>query len=409
MGWRIFVNKSVAHPGFVRNPYPLYRKLRQTHPVRRDPIAPVWVITSYADTFAMLRDPRFRKDPFAQERLPRGARQQLGLTEKAAARASFEQTSMLFLDPPHHTRIRSIFNKTFTPRRLESLRTRIQVITDELLDAVAGRSEIELINDLAAPLPVIIISELLGFPPEDRLQIKKWSDDMTIALSFAATKAQRAIANTARDEIQEYFQRLVEKLRKQPGDNLLSALLQPESAGEDLNPDELFSNSIMLLAAGHETTTNLIGNGMLALLRNPDQLRELRDHPDELIEPAIEELLRYDPPVQWTSRVAGEDMEFGGQKMRKGEIVVASVGAANRDPAVFKDPDRLDIRRADNKHLSFGTGVHFCLGAALARWEGQIAIAALLRRFPNLQLASRRVRWRKGITFRGLHELRLKL
>jgi len=199
----------------------------------------------------------------------------------------------------------------------------------------------------------------------------------------------------------------VGRLRREPGDNLLSALLALEANGEGLAADELFSNSILLLAAGHETTTNLIGNGMLALLRNPDQLHDLRQHP-ELIESAVEELLRYDPPVQWTSRVAGEDFEFGGQMLKCGEIMLGSVGAANRDPSVFANPDRLDIRCPDNKHLAFGTGIHFCLGAALARMEGQIAISTILERMPNLRLSRQRIRWRKGITFRGLERLRLQ-
>ena len=199
---------------------------------------------------------------------------------------------------------------------------------------------------------------------------------------------------------------LVAKLRKEPGDNLISALLALEAQGEGLSADDLFSNSILLLAAGHETTTNLIGNGMLALFQNPDQLRDLREHP-ELIESAIEELLRYDAPVQWTSRVAGEDLTFAGKQIKRGEILLASVGAANRDPAIFPNPDRLDIRRSDNKHLSFGIGIHFCLGASLARMEAQIAIETMLRRMPNLRMPKQKIRWRKGTTFRGLHSLRL--
>lgn len=407
MAWNVFVRTSLGHPGFVSNPYPLYRKLRATQPVRLDPVAPVWVITSYAHTLAMLKDTRFRKDPFAQERLPRGAREQLGLTVSAAARASFEQTSMLFLDPPQHTRIRSIFNKAFTPRRIESLGPRIQAITDRMIDAVAARGEMDLMRDFAAPLPVTVIAELLGFPPADYAKIKKWSDEMTEALGFRVTPQQHEIANRARDEINEYFDTIVAQLRRTPGDNLISALLASDSPAEELKPEELFSNSILLLAAGHETTTNLIGNGMLALLRHPDELRDLRQHP-EIMNSAIEELLRYDPAVQWTSRVAGEDMDFGGQPFKRGDIIVASVGAANRDPAVFANPDRLDLRRADNKHLSFGTGVHFCLGAALARMEAQIAFSTLLMRFPNLRLAPGKLKWRKGITFRGVHSLPLR-
>ncbi len=405
--WGVFIGKSLGHPKFVTNPYPLYRKLRESQPIRRDPLAPVWVITTYADTLNMLRDPRFNKDPFRGERLPREMRAQLQVPIMGSARASLEMTSMLFLDPPQHTRVRSIFTKAFTPRRLESLRPQIEAITNRLLDAVKEKGEMDLLADFAAPLPVTVIAELLGFPSEDYRQIKKWSDEMAEALGLAPTVDQATRAYRAREEIRVYFELLVAKLRKEPADNLLSALLALEAQGEGLSADDLFSNSILLLAAGHETTTNLIGNGMLALFQNPDQLRDLREHP-ELIESAIEELLRYDAPVQWTSRIAGEDFDFAGKPIKRGEILLASVGAANRDPAVFPDPDHLDIRRPDNKHLSFGIGIHFCLGASLARMEAQIAIEALLRRMPNLRMPKQKITWRKGTTFRGLQSLRLE-
>jgi cytochrome P450 len=313
---------------------------------------------------------------------------------------------MLFLDPPEHTRIRGIFAKTFTPRRIENLRPRIQQMCDDILDKASSRGRVELIADLAAPLPVTIIADLLGFPPRDYPRIKKWSDEMAEALGLNSTLDQQARAQRARDEMRVYFEEVVAYLKTTPGDNLLSALLAPEI--EVMNPDELFVNSVLLLAAGHETTTNLIGNGVLALLRNPDQLDDLRKHP-AIIDSAIEELLRYDPPVQWTSRVAGATIEMRGQQLRSGDICLASVGSANRDPAVFKEPDRLDLRRADNKHLSFGTGVHFCLGAALARMEGAIVIGTLVRRFPTLKLLTKSPRWRKGITFRGVQSLDLGL
>ena len=422
LAWHVYVGKSIGHPGFVTNPYPLYRKLRERQPVRKDPLAPAWIITTYAETMTMLRDPRFKKDPFAGERLPPSAREQLKVSDAAAGRASAEMVSMLFLDPPEHTRVRGIFTKAFTPRRLEALRPRIQQITDKCLDraekiaaetsaAEKSAAGFDLIRDLAYPLPVTVIAELLGFPPEDYEKIKTWSDEMAEALALNPTAAAQARAYRARQEIRQYFNGVVTNLRESPGDNLISALLTGEAygeRGERLSPDELFSNSILLLAAGHETTTNLIGNGVLALLRHSAQLRDLRDHPG-LIGSAVEELLRYDPPVQWTSRVTGETLTMGGVEIERGQILLASVGAANRDPAVFADPDKLDIRRKDNRHLSFGVGGHFCLGAALARMEAEIAIATLIRRFPNLRLARRKVRWRKGLTFRGLHELPLRL
>jgi len=415
MGWNVYVNKSLGHPKFVSDPYPLYKRLRETQPVRKDPIAPVWVITRYADTMTMLRDPRFRKDPFASDRLPPVAREQLAVSDAAAGRASAEMVSMLFLDPPEHTRVRGIFTKAFTPRRLEAMKGRIQQITDKRLDRAEANSAdgtIELIRDLAYPLPVTVIAEMLGFPPEDYERIKKWSDEMAEALTLNPKPEGQARAYQARMEIRDYFNGIVAQLKEKPGDNLISALLTGEAygeRGERLNPDELFSNCILLLAAGHETTTNLIGNGILALLRHPDQLKDLREHTEELIHGAVDELLRYDPPVQWMSRVTGETLTLGGKEIERGQILLASVGAANRDPAVFTDPDQLDIRRVDNRHLSFGAGSHFCLGAALARLEAEAAIGTLITRYPKLQLATKKLRWRKGLTFRGLHELRLKI
>lgn len=409
LGWNIFVRKSVGHPSFVTNPYPMYAKLRETDPVRRDPLAPVWIVTRYDDTFTMLRDPRFKKDPFASVRLPPDARRQLDVPVAEAFRASLETVSMLFLDPPEHTRIRSIFTKTFTPRRIENLRPRIQKMCDDILDRAAARGprpRLELMSELAAPLPVTVIAELLGFPASDYAKIKKWSDEMAEALGLNPTLAQQARAQQAREEMRKYFEGIVDYLRTTPGDNLLSALLAPEV--EVLNPDELFANSVLLLAAGHETTTNLIGNGTFALLTHPEQLEDLHRNP-EIIDSAVEELLRFDPPVQWTSRVAGEAIEMRGQQLQRGDIVLASVGSANRDPAVFRDPDKLDLRRKDNKHLAFGTGIHFCLGAALARMEGAIVIGTLVRRFPKMKLLTKKPRWRKGITFRGVNALELSL
>jgi pimeloyl-[acyl-carrier protein] synthase len=264
----------------------------------------------------------------------------------------------------------------------------------------------ELMSELAAPLPVTVIAELLGFPPEDFAKIKKWSDDMAEALGLNPSAEAQARAGAARDELRVYFDQVIEQVQRKPGENLLSALLAPDV--EVLNREELFTNSVLLLAAGHETTTHLIGNGILALLRHPEQLALLRSHPD-LLDSAIEEILRFDPPVQWTSRVAGEDMTVGGRTIPRGDILLGSVGAANRDPAHFVDPDRLDITRQENRHLSFGNGPHFCLGAALARMEAGIAIGAMVTRFPKLALTTKKLRWQKGLTFRGVRELRLKL
>ena len=314
---------------------------------------------------------------------------------------------MLFLDPPDHTRVRGVFAKTFTPRSIERLRARIQLVTDKRLDRMATAGGGDLIAELAYPLPVIVIAELLGFPPEDFPKLKQWSDDMAGALALRPTVEQQIKAAAAREEMRVYFDGVVATLRARPGDNLLSALLDLTSGpgGDDrLSPEELFANCVLLLAAGHETTTNLIGNGMLALLRNPDQLANLRADPT-LIDSAVDELLRYDAPVQWVTRVAGEDIPLTGGTLPAGAVVLASIGSGNRDPAQFTAPDRLDLRRPDNKHLSFGSGIHFCLGAALARMEGTIAIGSLVARLPTLRLDNHRPRWRGGVIFRGLHSL----
>jgi cytochrome P450 len=410
-GWHVYVNKSLGHPAYVTNPYPLYRALRQREPVRRDPLAPVWVVTSYEHTLTVLRDPRFNKDPFIAERLPRAAREQLGVSDAAGARSAAENISMLFLDPPDHTRVRSIFTKAFTPRTLETVRTRIHEICNDQIELMSrdGTNTTDLVQTLAYPLPVLVIAELLGFPRQDHAKLKRWSDEMAAALGFIPTEDDRIRAAKARDEMRDYFfDQIVPRLRRSPDNSLVSRLLEMEARGEGLNEDELFSNSVLLLGAGHETTTGLISNGVLALLQHRDQLDALRADPS-LIGSTVDELLRYDPPVQWVSRTAGQDLELGGQTIRRGELVLASLGAANRDPAVFPDPDRFDIRRKDNKHLAFGSGIHFCLGAALARMEAEIAIAALVARYPDLQLATKKLHWRKGITFRGLETLPLKL
>jgi cytochrome P450 len=280
------------------------------------------------------------------------------------------------------------------------MRERIQQITDKRLDRVAGNDPIDIIADLAVPLPICAICELLGFPPEDYAKIKKWSDAFAAALAMNPGPIEQVRAAESRDELRKYFEPIAARLKRDPRDNLLSALIQDGS----LSPNELFANSTLLLAAGHETTTNLIGNGVLALLEHPDQLDDLRRNP-ELISGAVEELLRYDCPVQWTSRVAGEEIAIGGRTIERDAIVLASLGAANRDERHFEDPDRLNIRRKENRHLAFGHGIHFCLGAALARMEAEIAIGSLLRRFEKLRLLPGRLNRLKGLTFRGVKSL----
>ena len=283
LGWKVLVGRSLAHPRFVTNPYPLYRWLRDKHPVRRDPLVPVYVVTRYADVTTLLKDPRFRKDPFALDRLPATVREQLGIPDTRGRQVDVETVSMLFLDPPHHTRVRAFFTKAFTPRIVAGLRPRIEQITATRLARVRGAGAMDVIDAIAYPLPVIVIAELLGFPAEDFPLYKTWSDDFAAALGLYSTDAQHAAAARSRWAMRDYFDKLVERHHREgtvgADDNLLPALLAMEHEDGALTRDELFINVALLMAAGHETTTNLIGTGLLALLRHPDQLAAVRDDP----------------------------------------------------------------------------------------------------------------------------------
>jgi cytochrome P450 len=311
--------------------------------------------------------------------------------------------SMLRTDPPDHTRLRGLVSKAFTPRTIETLRPRIEAIVSEQLDAVADAGHMDVIRELAYPLPVIVIAEMLGIPAVDREQFKRWSDEAVA--SFGVTRISDFVrSRNAFKELQAYFARVAEERRREPREDLLSALLAAEQEGEKLTLQEVFETCILLLVAGNETTTNLIGNGLLALLRHPEQLELLRKDPS-LIAGAVEELLRYDSPVQATSRFVLEDVALNGNVVQAGQQVIALLGAANRDPEHFEDPDRLDVTRADNQHLSLSQGIHYCLGAPLARLESQVAFLALLERFPNLRLAIDTPQWGDNLILRGLKSL----
>lgn len=386
---------------FRVNPYPAYHALRQRDPVHWSELIQAWVLTRHADVSAVLRDPRFS----ANNQNATSA-QRLNLDEMGPYQRWFSRT-LLSIDPPDHTRLRSLVSKAFTPRAVLALRPRIETIVAELLDTATARGSMDLIADLAYPLPVIVIAELLGVPPEDRDRFKAWSDDLGEALEPLPTPEIMHRADRSVVEIADYFRAIVRERRSHPRKDLLSALVLAEQQGDKLTEDELIGTLILLLAAGNETTTNLIGNGMLALLRHPDQFRRLRNAP-ELADAAVEELLRYDSPVQMTGRVALEDAAIGGRIVRKGQFVVTVLGAANRDPAEFPEPDVLDIGRSGSRHLSFGLGIHFCLGAPLARAEGQVAFRALAQRVPDLRLAGRPF-WRSTTLLRGLKTLPVSL
>ena len=393
----VTVQYNPLTPEVRANPYPLYRQLREQDPVHWSELMASWVLTRYDDVEAVLRDPRFST---ARRRTGNRFTEQLMEMQEQMGPIG-QATTMLRADPPEHTRLRNLVSKAFTPRAIEAMRPHIQQIVDELLDAVAGSDRFDLIHDLAYPLPVIVIAEMLGVAPEDRDRFKRWSGDIAATLGgpmLSPEVIQQAIASSR--EMTDYFRGVIEIRRKEPEDDLLSALIAAKEQGEALSEHEVLATCVLLLVAGNETTTNLIGNGMVALLQHPGQLEQLRDDPS-LTESAVEEFLRYDGPVQATGRTATEDIEVGGTVIKEGQVAFTLLGAANHDPAQFANPDTLDITRKDNRHLAFGHGIHFCLGAQLARVEAQVAFETLLRRFPDLKLGADGVEWGGAFILRG--------
>ena len=387
-------------PEVHEDPYPLYHQLRTEDPVHRSPLG-FWVLTRHADVLAVLRDPRMSRDPRRSERmelLRASAEVDELLSEEEAA------PSMLFVDPPDHTRLRALVSKAFTPAAVERLRPRVEAIVAELLDRVAGEGRMDVVEDLAYPLPVTVICELFGVPEADWDRFRAWSRELVRLLDplVAADALERALQ--ARLALRGYLRELIATRRVHPTGDLLSALIAAEDQGSQLSEPELVSMCVLLLVAGHETTVNLIANGTLALLRHPEERASLQAGA-ALPGTAVEELLRYDSPVQFTSRHALADLEVGGRRVRAGETVIAVLGAANRDPAQFPDPDRLDLARAPNRHVAFGGGIHFCLGAPLARAEARIAIGATLARLPGMELGPEPPVRRDTVTLRGLSSL----
>ena len=388
-------------PDFIRDPYPHYDRLRTMDPIHVTPFGQ-FVTSRHADVSLVMRDKRFGKD-FVE-------RSKRRYSDKIMDEPVFRSMShwMLQADPPDHTRLRGLVVKAFTARRVEDMRQRIQEIVDQAIDAVIERGHMDLIEDFAFRLPVTIICEMLGIPEDHREVFYKSSRDGGRLLDpVPLTPEEIKKGNEGNLMAQMYFQQLFELRRKNPADDLTTQLVQAEEDGNKLTNEELTANIILLFGAGHETTVNLIGNGLLALHRNPDQLALLKARP-ELMEGAIEEFLRYDSSVQMTGRVALEEIEdLGGKRIPKGETVLCLLGSANRDPAVYPDrPDRLDVTRANVKPLSFGGGIHFCLGAQLARIEAEIAIATLLRRLPDLRIDDvENPEWRPTFVLRGLKRL----
>jgi cytochrome P450 len=390
---------SMLDPEVLANPYPLYHRLRSESPVHWDPLLRVWVVTRYDDVIRVLRD-------FSAERTPTPAQlTSIGLSAlNPVAQVMVKQ--MLFLDPPSHTRIRSLASAAFTPNRVEALRSHIREIVRNLLEPLASTGRMDLIADIAEPLPCIVTAEMLGVPVEDHRQLKRWSQEFAEILGnfqHNPERIQHMVQCT--EEMTSYFRTAMRSEKLRP-EGLVCSLRDAEVSGDRLTEDEVIANCIITMVGGQETTTNLIGNGVTALLRNPGELERLRANPD-LVPSAIEELLRYESPTQYTARLVPADTEMGGKALQRRQAVFAILGAGNRDPERFADPDRLDITRENNRHLAFGWGGHFCFGAPLARIEGQIAFEELLR-FQNWSLEPGPLVWRTNLALRGLTGLRMR-
>lgn len=391
-------------PEFRNDPYPYYHTLRASDPVYFSPFLRGWVLTRYRDIVGVLQDGRF-----SVNRQQSKVFQRLRLFE--ALDGDFAQgllRNLLMLDPPDHTRLRRLVNKAFTPRRVEALRPRIQQLVNELLVPLHDAAEMDLIRDVAYPLPVIVIAEMLGVPAADRAHFKRWSDALATLLDPLQAENGLTGAQQAYTELSAYFRGIFAERRRAPRDDLVSALVAVEEQGDTLSEAELLSLCMLILGAGNETTTNLLGNAMLALLRHPDERRRLQADPS-LMRTAVEEFLRYDSPVQATDRVATEDCEIAGKQIRKGQLVGLLLGAANRDPQQFVAPDRLDVGRVQNDHVAFSHGTHFCVGAALARVEAEITLSALLQQFPRFDGDGAPRSWKRSLVLRGLTTLPLRL
>ena len=387
-------------PEFIRNPYPHYERMRAMDPLHLTQHG-MYVASRHADCALVLRDKRFGKD------YPERMQRRYGPDAMKEPMFRNFALTMLQQDPPDHTRLRGLVVKAFTARRVEDMRPRIQQIVDETLDRIIPQGKMDLIEDFAYRLPVTVICDMLGIPQEHREMFYTGARNSGRILEpVPMTPEEIKQGNAGQAMVKMYFDQLFELRRKNPGHDLTTQLLQAEEEGSKLSNDELYANIILLFGAGHETTVNLIGNGLLALHRNPDQLALLKARP-ELITNAIEEFLRYDSSVQMTGRAALEDVELGGKRIPKGENVLCLLGSANHDPAVYPDhPEQLDITRANVKPLSFGGGIHFCLGAQLARIEAEVAINTLLKRLPNLRLDDAvNAEWRPSFVLRGLLRL----
>ncbi|MGN6376457.1 MAG: cytochrome P450 [Sphingomonas sp.] len=385
-------------PAVLADPYPLYAGLREQAPVVWDPYLHCWVVTRYDDVLTVLKE-------FSADRTPSpDFMRQLGLGEIEPLAAVMVR-QMLFLDAPAHTHLRKLCSSAFTPRRVERLENEVAAIADELIDAARHKGAMDVVRDFAEPFPAIVTAHLLGMPRADHLQLKAWSAHFAEMLgNFQHNPGGVTRVLKSLEEMTAYFRSAIREEHRTLPDGLVKSLVEAEVDGERLTEDEVIANVIVTMVGGQETTTNLIGNGTLTLLRHPDKLAQLRDRP-EIIDSGVEELLRYESPSQHTGRICREDTMMGGQLIKKGAAVMAVMAAANRDPRRFGDPDALDLERQDNRHLAFGWAAHFCFGAPLARMEGRIAFTKLLNRLPGLAPATDKLEWRENLGLRGLKSL----
>jgi cytochrome P450 len=388
------------NPEALADPHALYRALREYDPVHWDPYMHAWVVTSYPEVISVITNYSSDRTP------PVDYLDRLGLSFMKPF-SEMMQRQMLFMDAPQHSRLRDLCSVAFTPRKVEELRRVIRSIADELIDKVVPCGRLDLIADFAAPLPAIMTAKLMGVPVEDHRQLGVWANDIAeVHGNFQHHPDRvREIVQSLQD-MKTYLVDRMQELRKRPDNGLIYSLMTAEVDGQRLTDEEVIASTVVTIIGGHETTTNLIASGFLTLLRNPDSFEQLRSHP-EIIASAVEELLRYESPVQHTARIAPADTDLGGKTIRKGAKVVAVLAAANRDPSRFSDPDRLDLLRPDNRHVAFGWAAHFCFGAPLARMEGQIAFNALLRRLPRPAVLDKIMDWRSNAGLRGLTSLNL--
>ncbi|UQA61062.1 cytochrome P450 [Polyangium aurulentum] len=398
---------SFFDPAILANPYPLYAKLREDAPVFWFAPAQSWLLTRYADIVSILKDTH----RFSSNRVQQILDSQVGEAQREAFSAFVRVASkwLFVLDPPDHTRIRNLVSRAFTPATVERTRSHAQAIVTELLDKVQPAGRMDVVADLAFPTAALVIARMLGAPDEDCPKFLPWSTDLGIFIGIAPPEADAARrAQRSLEEMVDYFKHLIALRRSDPRNDLMSKLIAAEDQGNILDEDELYATCILLLSAGHETTQNLIGNGLLLLLQHPEERQKLVRAPS-LIKTAVDEMLRYEPPVQCFGRIAKEDIVLRGQTIKRGQHVLASFAAANRDPERFEQPEVFDITRADNPHLSFGYGIHFCPGSTLGRMEAQIVITEVLRRMPNIELESETLDWHAAnLMLRGLKTFPVK-